>query len=661
MLILLVIFSSLINQAFCTVVDPFHFLFPSFDSNSCSNDSDLICLGSVTASNGSISLTPENLQGGSDPGPNRVGRVLYRHPILVWPASFTTSFTFSIGTNPNVSGSGDGIAFIIAQDDRPSPPQSYGSFLGILDPSTQGGALHQLAIELDTYKNEQEKDGNHIAIDTTSVTNPIAHKSLTSIGINLKSGREITLKITYDGWSKRLKIYISYANETLISFLNKSIIMKNTVPRNAFVGFTASTSPLSETCCIFNWNFTSYELPEESLKRQGGSANTAKVVVMALIPAFVGLMILVIFAYPIGVRALKRRSERNGRRKDIETLTRNAANVPRIFSYRQLVKATSNFSKENLLGSGGFGSVYKGVLVDPPSTVAVKKISATSTQGEKEYLAEICTIGRLRHKNLVQLQGWCHDHDQLLLVYDYMPNGSLDKFIGKAFMNWKTRYNILQGLASVLVYLHEECGNPVVHRDVKPNNIMLDSDYNAHLGDFGLARMLQNGASVITMVAGTPGYLAPEVSYTGRATPESDVYSFGMVVLEVVCGRRSRGIMEENSLVDFVWGLYEKGDLLKCVEQRLGNNFDEEQVKRTLVVGLACLHPDFLLRPKMRKVVQIFLNPEETLVKLPEFRPSAVCLSFHSSSCSTTTDFGSTKAFGSMESLPDEMTVIYDS
>ena len=138
MLILLVIFSSLINQAFCTVVDPFDFFFPSFDSNSCSKDSDLICLGSVMASNGSLSLTPENLQGGSDPGPNRVGRVLYRHPILAWPASFTTSFTFSIGTDPNVSGSGDGMAFVIAQDDRPSPPQSYGSFLGILDPSTQG-------------------------------------------------------------------------------------------------------------------------------------------------------------------------------------------------------------------------------------------------------------------------------------------------------------------------------------------------------------------------------------------------------------------------------------------------------------------------------------------------------------------------------------------
>lgn len=282
--------------------------------------------------------------------------------------------------------------------------------------------------------------------------------------------------------------------------------------------------------------------------------------------------------------------------------------------------------------------------------------------GEKEYLAEICTIGRLRHKNLVQLQGWCHERDQLLLVYEYMPNGSLDKFIGKCLLNWKTRYQILNGLASVLVYLHEECGVPVVHRDVKPNNIMLDSDFNPHLGDFGLARLLQTDSYVTTMVAGTPGYLAPEVSFTGRATPESDVYSFGMVVLEIVCGRRSRGIMEENSLVDSVWNVYEKGDLLKCVDQKLEGNYCEEQVKRSLVVGLACLHPDFMLRPRMRKVVQILMNESEPLMKLPECRPSAICVSLYSSSNSTTC-FGSNVAngnIGSMESLPDEMTVVYD-
>lgn len=152
----------------------------------------------------------------------------------------------------------------------------------------------------------------------------------------------------------------------------------------------------------------------------------------------------------------------------------------------------------------------------------------------------ICTIGRLRHRNLLQLQGWCHKREHLLLVYEYMPNGSLDRLIGVGFLDWKSRYKILTGLASALLYPHEECGNPVVHRDVKPNNVMLDSDYNAHLGDFGLARLLENDASVTTMLAGTPGCLAPEVGYTGKATPASDVYSFGMVALEKIKGYHGR-------------------------------------------------------------------------------------------------------------------------
>lgn len=274
--------------------------------------------------------------------------------------------------------------------------------------------------------------------------------------------------------------------------------------------------------------------------------------------------------------------------------------------------------------------------------------------GEKEYLAEICTIGRLKHKNLVQLEGWCHDRDQLLLVYEYMPNGSLDKYIGKTFLHWEQRYNILTGLASVLVYLHEECGNPVVHRDVKPNNVMLDSEFNAHLGDFGLARLIHNDPSVMTMVAGTIGYLAPEVTYTGRATPESDVYSFGMVVIELVCGKRSKGIMDENSLVDYVWELYEKGEILNCVDQNLERKFNAEQVTRTLMVGLACLHPGSSFRPSMRKVAQVFLNPDEPLMSLPTSRPLVVSLSFSSSTMLST---GGANSSMSMQSLPDEITI----
>ena len=243
-------------------------------------------------------------------------------------------------------------------------------------------------------------------------------------------------------------------------------------------------------------------------------------------------------------------------------------------------------------------------------------------------MAEICTIGRMRHKNIVQLQGWCHEGVNLLLVYEFMPNGSLEyRFIGKEFLDWRTRYKILTGLASELLYLHEECGNPVVHRDIKPNNVMLDSDFDAHLGDFGLARMHQNDASLTTTLAGTPGYLAPEIGFIGKATPESDVYSFGMIVIEVVCGKRAKGIMDEHSLLGHVWNLYGESVLLECVDQKLEGKFDEEQVKRTLIVGLACLQPDSMFRPKMRKVVKILMNPNEPIMNLPGNLRSGVYLS----------------------------------
>ncbi|XP_048436513.1 L-type lectin-domain containing receptor kinase IX.1-like [Pyrus x bretschneideri] len=315
--------------------------------------------------------------------------------------------------------------------------------------------------------------------------------------------------------------------------------------------------------------------------------------------------------YPLILRVVKR-NHRDG--EDIESQSRTAANAPEMFTYKQLLVATQNFSKENLLGAGAFGVVYKGILSShSPKIVAVKKISAASKKG------------------------WYHGHGHRSVVFEYMPNRSLDQYIGKPYLDWRTRYKILTGLTSALLYLHEECGN--VHRDIKPNN--------AHLGDFRLARLMFQDSSITIPLAGTPAYIAPEVlGLSAKATPESDVYRFGMVVLEVVCGRRSKGFMDDYSLVEHVWNSYAKNALLDCVDQTLDGNFEEEQVKRTLIVGLACLHTYSMLRPKMRTVVQILMNPNEKLFELqdtrPRPRPSAVYLSVSSSA--PTTEFGSRSA-----------------
>lgn len=166
----------------------------------------------------------------------------------------------------------------------------------------------------------------------------------------------------------------------------------------------------------------------------------------------------------------------------------------------------------------------------------------------------------------------------------------------------------------------------MVLRDVKPSNVMQDADFNPRLGDFGLARLLSNVGGVTTMVAGSLGYMAPEVSYTGRATTESDVYSFGVVALEVVCGRRFINLLGENCLVDYVWDMKMKGCLLECLDLKLDGIFEVDQAMRVLSVALGCLDMDSRLRPKMRKVVQVLMNSDEALMKLLDSRPSGVCI-----------------------------------
>jgi len=215
---------------------------------------------------------------------------------------------------------------------------------------------------------------------------------------------------------------------------------------------------------------------------------------------------------------------------------------PHRFSYKELKQATRGFRDKQLLGFGGFGRVYKGTLPNCKTHVAVKRISHESKQGLREFVSEIASIGRLRHRNLVQLLGWCRRRGDLLLVYDYMPNGSLDKYIfeePRMILSWEQRFKIIKGVAYGLLYLHEEWEQTVIHRDIKAGNVLLDSELNGRLGDFGLAKLYERGSNPsTTRVVGTLGYLAPELTRTGKPTANSDVFAFGALMLEVVCGRR---------------------------------------------------------------------------------------------------------------------------
>ncbi|CAL5004760.1 unnamed protein product [Urochloa decumbens] len=259
---------------------------------------------------------------------------------------------------------------------------------------------------------------------------------------------------------------------------------------------------------------------------------------------------------------------------------------PKRFCYDELAAATRNFSDDRRLGSGGFGSVYRGFMEDTNRDVAVKKVSKTSRQGWKEFVSEVRIISRLRHRNLVQLISWCHggagdcNDDELLLVYELMHNRSLDAHLYDSehvMTTWLVRYGIALGVGSALVYLHEDAERRVVHRDIKPSNVMLDASFTAKLGDFGLARLIDDGRrSHTTGVAGTMGYMDPECLLAGRVDVTSDVYSFGVLLLEVTCGRRPavrvRGEEQDGEeyvhLVQWVWDSYGSGSILDAADGR---------------------------------------------------------------------------------------------
>ncbi|XP_066358835.1 L-type lectin-domain containing receptor kinase IX.2-like [Miscanthus floridulus] len=319
------------------------------------------------------------------------------------------------------------------------------------------------------------------------------------------------------------------------------------------------------------------------------------------------------------------------RGKQVEDDLEGVVTGPRRFCYDELAAATGNFSDDRRLGRGGFGSVYRGLLTDSDREVAVKRVSETSRQGWKEFVSEVRIISRLRHRNLVQLIGWCHGgDDELLIVYELMPNGSLDGHLHGPdsqgqLLTWPVRYRIALGVGEALLYLHQDAERRVLHRDVKPSNVMLDASFTTKLGDFGLARLIDDDRrSHTTGVAGTMGYMDPECMLTGRATVESDVYSFGVLLLEIACGRRPAVRVGDEEyfvhLVQWVWDSYGGGTILDAADARLRGQFDGREMACAMLVGLWCAHPDRGLRPTVRQAVNVlrFEGPPPTLpAKMP--------------------------------------------
>ncbi|XP_024020998.1 G-type lectin S-receptor-like serine/threonine-protein kinase At2g19130 [Morus notabilis] len=281
------------------------------------------------------------------------------------------------------------------------------------------------------------------------------------------------------------------------------------------------------------------------------------------------------------------------------------------FGFRDLQNATKNFSEK--LGGGGFGSVFKGILPDS-TMIAVKKLEGVG-QGEKQFRAEVSTIGTIQHVNLVRLRGFCSQGAKKLLVYDFMSNGSLASHLfhqnTSKVLDWKTRYQIALGTARGLVYLHEECRDCIIHCDIKPENVLLDADFCPIVADFGLAKLVGREFSrVLTTMRGTRGYLAPEWIAGVAITSKADVYSFGMMLFELVSGRRNSEQTEVDGKLKYfpsmaISAIVEGGDVLNLLDRRLEGNVDLEEVEKVCKVACWCIQDNEAHRPSMSQVVQM--------------------------------------------------------
>ncbi|XWS55637.1 hypothetical protein CRYUN_Cryun09bG0018100 [Craigia yunnanensis] len=629
---LAILLNLLISLAAANDVD---FIFSGFRSANLSLDG----IAEFT-SNGLLKLTNETRQ--------QKGHAFYPHLVNLKNStngsvfSFSTTFVFAI-VSEYQSLSGHGIAFVIAPT-RGLPGALPSQYLGLFNGSNNGNFTNRVvAVELDTIQSREFADinDNHVGIDINGLNSNSSFEagyyedsSRQFKKLTLISGQRMQVWVEYHGLEKRMDVTLAPFNvpKPKTPLLSLSRDLSSIVNNEMYVGFSSSTGSVLTSHYVLGWSFKINGQPQELTLSQLpklprlGPKKRSRFLTIGLPLIFVSLVLAAVSGVVYFIR---------WKRKFAEVVEGWELEYgPHRFKFKDLYMATKGFKDKELLGAGGFGRVYRGILPTSKLEVAVKRISHESRQGMKEFVAEIVSLGRLRHRNLVQLLGYCRRESELLLVYDYMPNGSLDKYLHdqpKVTLNWRQRFRVIKGIASGLFYLHEEWEQIVIHRDVKASNVLLDGELNGRLGDFGLARLYDHGTDPqTTHVVGTLGYLAPEHTRTGKATRFTDVFAFGAFLLEVACGRRpieAPSPTEDGILVDWVYSCWYKGDILAAKDPNLGTDCVAEEVELVLKLGLLCSHSEPQGRPTMRQVVQ-FLEGDIPFPEMPSLSLSSKGLTF---------------------------------
>ncbi|CAL9228764.1 unnamed protein product [Arabidopsis halleri] len=601
---------------------------------------------------GAAMIKPEGLLRLTDRKSNVTGTAFYHKPVRLLETSrnstnvrvrsFSTSFVFVIIPSSS-SNKGFGFTFTLS----PTPYRlNAGSaqYLGVFNKENNGDPRnHVFAVEFDTVQGSRDDNtdriGNDIGLDynsrTSDLQEPVVYYNNDDPNkkedFQLESGNPIQALLEYDGPTQMLNVTVYPAR---LGFKPTKPLISQHVPKlleivqqEMYVGFTASTGKgQSSAHYVMGWSFSSggerpiadvldlSELPPPPPNKAKKEGLNSQVIVMIVSLSAVMLVMLVLLFFFVMYK------KRLGQE---ETLEDWEIDHPRRLRYRDLYVATDGFKKTGIIGTGGFGTVFKGKLPNS-DPIAVKKIVPSSRQGVREFVAEIESLGKLRHKNLVNLQGWCKHKNDLLLIYDYIPNGSLDSLLyttglrrSGAVLSWNARFQIAKGIASGLLYIHEEWEKIVIHRDVKPSNVLIDSKMNPRLGDFGLARLYERGTlSQTTALVGTIGYMAPELSRNGNPSSASDVFAFGVLLLEIVCGRKPTDSCS-FFLVDWVMELQANGEIISAIDPRLGSGYDGGEARLALAVGLLCCHQKPTSRPSMRMVLR-YLNRDEDVPEIDD-------------------------------------------
>ncbi|XXG69302.1 hypothetical protein AAC387_Pa06g2207 [Persea americana] len=352
-----------------------------------------------------------------------------------------------------------------------------------------------------------------------------------------------------------------------------------------------------------------------------GNKDTWKTIIIVTSIVVILIILSTICAWLL-IRKKKKSQRKSETRYEEETEITLPESV--LFNLNALRAATNNFSPDNKLGEGGFGPVYKGKLLDGRE-IAVKRLSKRSGQGLEELRNEVALVAKLQHRNLVRLWGWCIEEQEKMLVYEYVANTSLDKFlfdsIKRVQLDWERRYRIIVGIARGLLYLHEDSRLRIIHRDLKASNILLDGNMNPKIADFGLARLfsVDQTQDNTSRIAGTYGYMAPEYIIHGKFSIQSDVFSFGVLVLEIVTGQKNAPLSEDGhttNLLSYAWKHWNEGTSSEIIDQSIAYSHSINEILRCLHMGLLCVQNDATQRPTMSSVV-LMLNSYSVTFPVP--------------------------------------------